>query len=546
MITERIIKSKLFTDWHITPRQFLIPLLIIASLMSGYLFMKNPNIGGSALAHQAAVNNLVAGNGWIDYQGSWAGVEPGFGLLSYIFYLFVGDFEYAGMLVSVFAYLAMIPTVYYTVNFLFGRQTAFLAAFLVTFWPTLLSYSYVNLSDCVFAFVLFVSFSLYVKVILGLSGRLQNLFLGLVLGLTYLIRETEGLWIAALVLSSLFVFACMDLRQNNRKLYSFRSVYAAFRAPTTVTLWFLVVFLLYVAFIYLHSGVWSISVDITPGIQIPSDLSNSVIAGQVTSGASNAHFRGQTFAAGGLIKGIFRSNAYVLATLACLWLAYPFLVTDTPPTWPRLNKRNMYLLFSFVIFTSPVLLNAFLTFRGDDNFLLQYAIYFQILLAALTVRLLEKMLPTRRNQHSDGWIALVCLLALLMAFKVGTPDLLQVIKTPHGHLGLRAAGLWLSDHVEHPEDVILAVPRKGEVVSFYASGKTFLIGEYIDVGEMGRREIEALLQNGDVDYLILDDSYTPKNQYLQGLWDNPVKADEFGFTLLRQDDNGLYQIYIGK
>jgi hypothetical protein len=539
-------KAKLFSHRQITPHQFLVPLLIAAILISGYLFMKNPNIGGFALEQHSAVHNLLEGNGWTDFNGTWAMVEPGYGILSYIFYLLVGDIEYAGMLVSSVAYLLLIPTVYYTVDFLFGKQTACLAAFLVTFWPALLSYSYISLTDCVFTCVLFVGFSLYVRVILGRGRGLQRIFLGLVLGLAYLIREDEGLWIAVLVLSSLFVFAYIGRRRDVRKPRSLRSVYSAFQVPIIAAFSFLVILLSEMAFIYSQAGVWSISVDITPVYQISSDLSNSVIVGQVTSAAGSTQFGGQNLVAGELFNGIFKSIAYVLATLVFLWIIYPFFVVDTPLKRPRPSTRNLHLLLAFVIFTSPVFLKSFLSFWGNDNFLLQYAIYLLILLAALAVRVLEKMLPTRSGQYFDTWIVLVCLLALFMALKIGTPDLYQVVTTPHGHLGLRAAGLWLGDHVKNPEELMLAVPRKGEIAAFYTGGKTFAMGEYIDVGEMKRQEIRVLLRDGDIDYLILDNSYTQKNQYLQALWENPVLADEFGFKLVQQDDKGLFQIYTGE
>ena len=266
-ISNRIAQMNWFPLRSMGQGGVLTVLMVLGALMAGSLLLRNPNMGADALMYHSAVHNLFAGNGWTYFiygYYSWAPVEPGYGLLSYFFYLLTRDIEYSGMLVSAFAYLLLIPTTFFTTKFLFGKWSAVLASVLVTFWPTVLSFSYVNLSDTAFTFFLLLGFSLYIRVLLGKNTLLKNALLGLVLGFTYLIREPEGLLIASLAIGSLFFFEALNLSKSERKLTSFNPKLKTFVPPATALLGFLLVALSYVVFIHSQSGVWSLSIKISP------------------------------------------------------------------------------------------------------------------------------------------------------------------------------------------------------------------------------------------------------------------------------------------
>lgn len=148
-----------FTGWSINPAQFLIFIILLAALMNSYLFVMNPNMGADALYYHSAFHSVISGRELAnDYGDDWS---PGYGLLTYLFYLIIGDIEYSSMLVSSFAYILMIPTTFFAVDYMFGKRSALLATLLITFWPILISFSYVSLSDCVYAFFILFSFALY-------------------------------------------------------------------------------------------------------------------------------------------------------------------------------------------------------------------------------------------------------------------------------------------------------------------------------------------------------------------------------------------------
>ena len=125
---------------------FLGLLLLIAVSMNSYLMIKNPNMGSDALRYHSIFHNLIAGQGYRSYVGNiGANSELGFGMISYLFFLLCGDIELSGMLTSSVSYLLLIPAVYLTVRYLFGNRVAVLATVFITFWPGLISFSYINL-----------------------------------------------------------------------------------------------------------------------------------------------------------------------------------------------------------------------------------------------------------------------------------------------------------------------------------------------------------------------------------------------------------------
>ena len=556
----------ILADWTITPARFLIPLMLVAALMNAYLFIRNPNIGGDALLYHAAFHNFMAGKGWVYFiYGSyiWAPVEPGYGMLSYLFYLLVSDIELSGMVVSTIAYLLMILVVYYTVDYLFGKRSALLAACLITFWPTLISYSYTNLTDCTFVFFLFVGFSLYTRVALNENRLSRSALLGLFLGLGYLIREGEGLLVAILAILSLFALAVYYQQQTKKTLGLQLKL---FLFPITTLLVFMVVAFPYILIIHTYTGVWTPTTKIMPvfkTIPMPSNTestseSPTSATFQDESGISSI---GETQFVGlkivqspsfanigknisGLIVYLLTMNAHALATLTLLWGIFPLLSTKKLFTRLRPGARKIRILLSLAVFSSPALLHLAIPERLDSRLLMQYSIYLLIGIAFLCIRFLEKIQTSWGRQYSDAWVILICLVSIVASLGFGSPTLIDALTETHGHLGLRSAGLWLSEHAQNPEALSIIATRKGEVALFYASNKTFSVGRSQDLtSDMTLEQIGDLMSARAIDYLLLDNHYVNDLPNLMPLWENPTLARYFGLSLVYRDDDDLFQIY---
>lgn len=566
---------KRFSNWTIAPTQVLIPLLVMAALMNGYLFIRNPNMGSDAMLYHSAFHNLIAGNGWTYFNGTylWAPVEPGYGIISYLFYLVFSDIEYSGMLVSAFAYLLMIPTVYFTVNFLFGKRSALLAACLITFWPTLLSYSYINAADCAYVFILFLGFSQYIRVLLVKNNVTTNALLGLILGFAYLIREGEGLLVAILALFVLFFLAFAKLRQSLKNTRFSISSLRPFLAPITALSTFFVVALPNIFIIYAYVGVWTPTSKILPAFEASREQQTSEanyeapepvighenntpalseekhIAGLEIAHSPNVTNLVKNFNA--LIVSLARMNIHALVTLALIWFVSPFFSTNRLFFGLQLDARNLKIWLSLAVFSSSVLLHLIIPARLDIRLLMQYSIYLLIVIAFLISQFLGRILDSWRTKNQDTWVVFICLVSILASLVFGSPTLGEVLSASHAHLGIRAAGLWLSENVQNSESLAIVSARKGQVALFYANKKTFALGRSQDVSaDMTLAEIGDLL-NSEIgyqryDYLLLDNHYIAGLPLLQPLWENPDLAHSAGLSLIHRDNADFFQIYAGE
>jgi len=560
----------LLADWAITPAWFLIPLMFVAALMNGYLMIKNPNIGGDALQYHSVFHNFIAGKGWTNYDGVWLPVEAGYGLLSYLFFLVIKDIEYSGMLVSSVSYLAMIPTTYLAVKYLFGKRSALLASFLIAFWPTLLSYSYINLTDSVFTFLLLLGFLLYSRVLLGNRSVLGEIFLGFVLGLAYLTREPEGFFVSILVLLSLFLLSLwywIRYRRGAETVYSWHTFFLTLRVGA---FGFLIILFANSIFIYTQTGIWSISIK-TMGDQkalsvtVPlTDVTEffeanhqSILDEDVnTSNANNVDLFAMVRQYMPLIVNplttvdelafaLARVNAHAFVPLALLWGVFPFLSKNSLNISLYFVPRKLKKLLAFAIFASPIILHAMLPNRYDNRYVMAYSVFVIIGASVLSVKFLDTMFGSWGRDNSDIGLLLLCFLALIASLFFGSPTLPQVLTEPHDHRGLRAAGIWLSDHVQEPQNLNIITTKKGAVILFYASGKTFEMGRSLSGTSLTLEEISSLIKSREYDYLVLEPQYIAASGKLLSLWDNPELAQGYGLFLLYKDSSGLFQVYAG-
>ena len=562
-ISTRLKVINLLADWTITPARFLIPLMLVAALMNGYLMIRNPNMGGDALWFHSSFHNLMAGNGWTNDYGAL--VEPGYGMLSYPFYLLFGNIELSGMLVSALSYLLMIPTTYFTADFLFGKRSAMLAAWLIAFWPALLSFSYVNLSDTAFAFFALLAFAVYTRIVLERSTLLRSVVLGLTLSMAYLLRESEGLWIAGLALASLFAFALVDLRHSDEKKHIPTAWIKPFQYPSMTAFIFFGAILFYAILIHSQIGVWTVFTRIRP-VRVTNQVTpiagatpienyapvesapevapiekNELIEYVVAGGPDIALYRQNLRVLG---AHLIWMNIHAIAPLTLVWALFPFVATKRLFTRLRPDKRSLKLLLALSIFLSPVWPLLFFPDRTALRYYLSDFVYILILVAFLTVRLVERILESLNGRYFDFGLMAVCLVALITALSFGLPNLRETLSARHAHSGLRAAGLWLRDNVSNPDDLSLVASPKSSVLMFYAADQNFVTGNKLSISAQQRDQIGVVMDAEGVDYLVLDNHYVHQMPPLDMLWENPKLAQEYGVSLLYQDFGGLFQIYV--
>jgi len=554
--------------------------------------IRNPNIGNDALWFHSSFHNLVAGKGWGNMYLSSLIVEPGYGMLSYPFYLLFNYIELSGMLVSAISYLLIIPTAFYATRFLFGLRSALLATALIAFWPALISFSYVSLSDVAFTFFLLVSFIFYIRTILGSGSLFQSVILGLSLGMAYLLRESEGLIVAGLVIFSLFGVAISELIKRKNKL-SHETRLKPWLTASISTLFFSLAVIFFSFLIHSATGYWTISTRLVPVYEsIPStpittenyqetligatSIPSETLVATITNDnmqTDSAEVPVVEFAATATpetkltqikIEGrgvdidwvVLQNNLvdllvnkskmiiHALLPFSLLGSAFVLLPTRKTITSWKINPRRARITLAFLIYLSPLIPLLFLQGDRGLRYFLSDFIYVLILIAYLTVRLLERILETMGRKYFDLGVLLLCLVSFVTALGIGLPHLSEVITSKHAHVGLRAAGIWLRDNLPEPENITILAPRKGHIALFYAADEQFIADRAFDLDPTFSLDwIEAKMESGMIDYLLLDNHYVRTLHHLLSLWNDPDLAGEYSLALLHREDEDLFQVY---
>lgn len=573
--------------WKIKPGWFLFVIMMMAAGINAYLMIRNPNMGGDALWFHSSVHNLMAGNGYLNPYTDGV-VEPGYGLLAYPFYLLFGNIELSGMLVSSISYILMIPTTFFAIDFLFGRSSAFFSTWLIAFWPVLLNFSYVNLSDTAFALFALLSFSVYIRILLDRNTFVRSVFLGLSLGMAYLLRESEGLWIACLVLLSLFglaFFSQVSLRFKNRPWVSRLK---SFQYPILSALIVSLAIIFYAILIHSQTGIWTIlmrvsqteainqipkdtpmPVDIT--VRAPStevvfyrvqyDENKSTFASPIESvpilpfqpeinqsidfkisGGLDFTMFGQNFNL--LLSRLFWMNLHAFAVLLLLWIVFPFVAKRKLFNPLFLNRRSFAILFAFAVYISPVMPLLVSRDRTALRYYLSDFVYILMVVSFLSARFLTRILESvNKTRFLNLGIFLLCLGSLVFSTFFGMPNLTEVLTGRHPHFGIRAAGLWLQENGPDFADITIVNRPKASVVFFYAAGQEFVNGNTMSIPLQSLKQISDSMYADQIDYLLLDYHYVHHTPLLETLWSNPEISDESGLTLLLRDNNNLFQIY---
>ena len=586
-----LFQSRRFENWRLKPGIVLGVLLVIAAALNTYLMIRNPNIGGDALWFHSSFHNLIAGKGWGNMYLPSLIVEPGYGMLSYPFYLLFDNIELSGMLVSAISYLLIIPAAFYATRFLFGLRSALFASALIAFWPALISFSFVSLSDVAFTFFLLVSFNFYVRTLLGRNSLFQSVLLGLSLGMAYLLRESEGLMVAGLVILTLFAMAIVEMFNRERK-YPLESRFTPWLTAFASSLVFSLAVIFYSTLIHSATGYWTISTRLVPeyatipsgpaatevdqdslieSTSIPSvtqvatiNDKDNPISTEVSQGEPAATAIPKTRLTQIKIQGrgvnldwvllqhnlvdlvVNKSKMIAHALLPFTMIGSVFVLLPTRKTinaW-KINPRRARMILAFSIYLSPLIPLLFLQGDRGLRYFLSDFVYFLILIAFLMVRLLEIVLESIGRKYFDLGLVLLCLVTLISALGIGSPTLSEVFTSQHAHAGLRAAGLWFHDNLSHPSDLTIFAPRKGHIALFYAAGQEFIAERAFDLDpNFSLDSIRSRMDSG-VDYLLLDNHHVGAHPNLLTLWNDPGQAQEYGFSLLYRDNEDLFQVYV--
>jgi len=266
-------KPLLITRQQLLEMIFVIILMTSASAMSAALMQRNPNVTGDGLQYTSVVFNALQGYGYRNLPNMTWLAEPGYGLLTYLMTCLVRDSELGGMLVSLVAYVLLIAAVYITVRELGSVLSSAVAALLITFYPYLLTFSWLNLTDSVYTFFLFLCFSVYCRLLLGEGSWGSALALGVLFGYTTLIRP-EGYGVALLALVSLIVVKLIELKKQMNKRLEFKEVWQAIRPSLFSALIFGMIMFSFLAFIHQITGTWVITPK-TPYLVAATQPSNA-------------------------------------------------------------------------------------------------------------------------------------------------------------------------------------------------------------------------------------------------------------------------------
>jgi 4-amino-4-deoxy-L-arabinose transferase-like glycosyltransferase len=266
-------KPQLITRQQLFEMIFVIVLMASASAMSAALVQRNPNVTGDGLQYTSVVFNALQGYGYRNLPNMTWLTEPGYGLLTYLMTILVQDSELGGMLVSLVAYVLLIAAVYITVRRLSSALSAAVAALLVAFYPYLLTFSWLNLTDSAYTFFLFLCFSVYSRLLLGEGRWGSALALGVLLGCTTLIRP-EGYGAALLAVVSLIVVKLIELNKQKKKRLELKEVWQAVSPTLLSAIIFSMIMFSFLVFIHQLTGAWVITPK-TPNLVAATQPTNA-------------------------------------------------------------------------------------------------------------------------------------------------------------------------------------------------------------------------------------------------------------------------------
>jgi hypothetical protein len=550
-------------------------LVIVGSTMSLLRCYIDPTFNSDAPHYLLPIHDFIDGKGYTYRDHADVLWPPGYGIASYVTFLFVRDIEYSGVVVSALSYIFLIPLAYITARRLFGREVGLLAAWLCTFFPALVTLSSNVGSDALACMCNLLGFYTYLRFLDSTRQCRWAVFLGTLLGFSYLVRP-ENFLIGILAIASLFVF-CIHRKQisyGGDRVQALRGIVQ----PVLVGVLFLACVLPYVFFLRQHTGRWTFSTKAGP-VLLAGETSvegpHHKIPGldrMIDSGASldfREYVRSRGWKYGvrvfrnGLIEAytLLRLNFHAMVPLILLWLIYPFISARRLFTDRELPLPPIRVITAFLVFLSP--LPVYTLFYIDGRFLVPFSLLLLISLSFLMVTFLNTMLASLGKKWMKPGIALLCFISVSSSLAVGflgyiprippqlLPDSLYQCLTNLGNSGYRPAGKWLGKHVESLNDVTVLNPGRPDVILFYASGKKGIPGRGVPVDLEGTLpELASLLGSDTRGYLVVTKEQIqllnfqcPGQCPLASLWNDPESGKAAGLILFHEDDQGRFKVY---
>ena len=547
-------------------------ILALAAAMAVPLVLKNPNLGSDSLRCLLPLHNLMAGQGYSISGQTQITYPPGFGILAYLVFLLCRDIELSGMLVNLASYLLLPPLLYACAKQAFGRRAGLLAAFLGAVGPYYLKYSWVNFTDLPFAVLLLLSFYLCLRLLEAGPAPWRGALLGLCLGFAYLVRP-EGFQIAGLCVAGLGLLGLLAWRGHPWAPPAWPRHPRVLLAPLAMALAFLLLAAPYVFFLHEHTGRWTISTKfrqtlIVYGEGVVDGFDTAVKERREASPLLNEdvplsmldYIRQQGGKFPLRVALNLREEARLLAKMGYQALAPALLLgllaalrRRAPWAGARLTPRGVRLAGAFLVFTSP--LAGLLIFYITDRFLLGYTLFSLMLLAALNVRLLEMLLPPRRQALGLALVGLAGCLSVSGLGQALLPGLPRVLRPPlalsealaerHANAGVRAAGLWLARREMSKGDFVVAGVKKLETFIFYAKGQDpeARLEVATITSSQSLEEAARVVTQGRADFLLLDQHYVRDYPAMLRLWQDPGLAPGLGLSLWHADPAGRFMLF---
>ena len=427
-----------YEDFHLKKRtfwrppdsfRFLLPLLLAAVGMSGVLFVKNPNIGNDALGYILPVYRFMQGE---TFSGD---LPPGYGILSYLLFGFTHDIEAATMLAASLSYMFSVITAFSIVRLLAGRAGGVLAAFLITFCPMILEYSFVSLSTVSYIFFALLSCWLYLNVILyKTESYTWHILLGFALGYAWLIRDIEG--VALVTLAGGFLVFLKFAAFIKARRFSWKQL--SYPASTLLVLLLFDILLSYP--VYLDTGTWVFSGRLytyitrqvseeseehveSPDVQYsenqnaPSEQQASADSTISMLDLKPAAFETITYLIPFMLRRLFHITFYALIpVLVLLFFSFFALIllllmkTRTIPGKFRHYGRVMTIICTFLLFMAPIgvpLVQGYIPLR----YMVMHAPFLLLACAVIVSKLLAFLL----KRYASYGMGLFCLFSLTLA-----------------------------------------------------------------------------------------------------------------------------------
>lgn len=441
--------SRFAAHWSLMPPpslKTLLPLLIIALGMNGFLFIHHLNFGVDAMTYIFPVHEFMLGQGYNSI------VPPGYGTFCYIFFLITRDFEISVMLAASFSYVFAIVIAYHIGN-LFGRRFAgFLSAFFITFCPLMVQYSFVNSITMCYIFVALLSFFAYLNVLMHKADYVQSIFLGATLGYTVFTRE-EGFVLVVGGFFLLFLLAIITAKRE-KPLTCSRVWKRHLSYPTTALLITGVFLFIQMYPVYSKTGNWVLSGRLytwmtgkpysfhtsdqkevtllglpgktakeqldsqeTPTGGVLSTVSEKLDAAKQLIANANKPFSLQAFLSDTSLSihrlvhiGFYALIPLILVICSILPYCCFFLFRQRKHLFTRkIDRRFIFILGTFLIFLSPII-GSILFNSGHIRYVLLHSAPFLILIALIIASLVTFVL----KKYALYGVLAICVISFLL------------------------------------------------------------------------------------------------------------------------------------